>query len=176
MTDRDRIPRLSEAQRQVLRRFHVRKSAKEIGLELGITHWAVNERLRAARHVLGVSSSAQAAALLAASEDGTSYNRFVCDPPALADPSEPMISCVSVPGDRTTEEEIGQLRQERVTYLHEPLASIGLPIPRKRGDRNDLTIKARLLWIGALTLGIVLVVGALVTIAWGIVRIVAGLI
>lgn len=175
MADSDRLIRLSDAQREVLRRFHVRRSAKQIGLELGITHWAVNERLRAARHVLGVDSSAQAAALLAASEEGGAYNRIVCDPAPLAEPPPPMVSYEPVEQDRRTGGDFGRLRQERVTYLHEPLASFGLPIPRQRGDRNDLTIKARLLWIGALTLGIVLVVGALVTIAWGIMRIAAGL-
>lgn len=175
MADTNRLARLSEAQRAVLRRFHVRRSAKQIGLELGITHWAVNERLRAARQALGVESSAQAAALLAASENETTYNRIVYDPAALVDLPGPMISSKPVEGDRRAEGEFGQLRQEGATYLHEPLSSIGLPIPRKRGDRNDLTIKARLLWIGALTLGIVLVVGALVTIAWGIMRIAAGL-
>ena len=66
-----RIARLTDAQRQVLRAFHARKSAKEIGREIGVTHWAVNERLRAARRVLAVATSAEAARMLAQAETGT---------------------------------------------------------------------------------------------------------
>jgi len=64
----DRPARLTGAQRKVLRLWSTRRSAKEIGRELGITHCAVNERLRSARRILGVGTSAEAARLLAAAE------------------------------------------------------------------------------------------------------------
>ena len=47
-----------------------------------------------------------------------------------------------------------------------------LPLPRYLGDRNDLTIRTRLIWIGAIAIGIVVALGSLITISWGVVRMV----
>jgi DNA-binding CsgD family transcriptional regulator len=52
---------LTRRQVQCLEGFWARKSAKEIGAELGITHHAVEKHLQAARQTLGVGSSIEAA-------------------------------------------------------------------------------------------------------------------
>ena len=58
----DRVDhRLTPRQRQCLEGFWQRKTAKEIGRELGITHYAVEKHLLAVRQQLGVSSSSAAA-------------------------------------------------------------------------------------------------------------------
>jgi hypothetical protein len=48
-----------------------------------------------------------------------------------------------------------------------------LPIPVGEGDHNQLSVRSRLLWIGALALAIIVAVGTLITISWGVVRLVA---
>ena len=63
------IARLTEAQRVALRYFMERKTAKQIAIELGITPKAVELRLKGARDALGVSTSAEAARILAAAEN-----------------------------------------------------------------------------------------------------------
>jgi hypothetical protein len=50
-----------------------------------------------------------------------------------------------------------------------------LPLPRYGGDRNDLTIRARLIWIGAIAIGMVVLLGSLITISSGVVRLVGQL-
>lgn len=166
---------LTEAQREVLRLWHTRRSAKEIGRELGITHWAVNERLRSARRVLGVATSGEAARLLAAAEAGDTYNRLVCDAERLAGPADRvMFSPADEDGEwpsRASRHEAAG--EERVPYKAAGLSGLRLPLPRYRGDRNDLSIRTRLIWIGAIALGIVAIVGALITISWGVVRMVS---
>ncbi len=170
-----RVVLLTEAQREALRSFHDRKSAKEIGRELGITHFAVNERLRSARRVLGVSTSGEAARLLAAAERGDAYNRVVCEPEPLADPDRHVM--FSLPGEggegSSRADRHAAVREEQVPYQALSYPGPRLPLPRYRGDRNDLTIRTRLMWIGAIALGVVAALGALITISSGVVRMVS---
>lgn len=170
----ERVARLTEAQREVLRHFHERRTAKEIGRAIGITHWAVNERLRSARRVLGVATSGEAARLLAAAEAGATYNRVVCDPQSIAVPARHVVfSGPDEDGERAFQKSHqSAVREEQVPYRFAYLPGLRLPFPRYRGDRNDLTIRARLIWIGAIALGIVAILGALITISWGVVRMV----
>jgi DNA-binding CsgD family transcriptional regulator len=162
----DPLVRLTDAQREVLRLWHVRKSAKEIGRELGITHWAVNERLRSARRALGVASSGEAAALLMESEQGQTYKRVVCDPPAVARTGDPVMFSGSDSEKRRT-----LVREERVPFQVTSIPSDWrLPLPRFRGDRNDLNIRMRLLWIGLIAVGVAIAVAALVLLASGVVH------
>lgn len=171
----DAVSQLTEAQRQVLRAFHARKSAKEIGRELGITHWAVNERLRAARRVLGVATSGEAARMLAAAEAEGTYNRVVYEPEPVAGAG------AAVPSDGVGED--GRwpprdahgdvVREEQVPYRSLAAPGPRLPFPRFGGDRNDLTVRSRLAWIGAIAIFMVVVLGSLITISSGVVRLVA---
>lgn len=172
-----RVSDLTDAQREVLRLWLTRKSAKEIGRQIGITHWAVNERLRAARRVLGVATSSEAAEMFARGQEERAYKRVVCEPDGLAAVEPAMPAMASVEGDRQSGPGTYLLREERLPFAAP--ASIPwprLPVPRFWGDRNDLTLRARLLWIGALAAAIVIMVGALVSIAYGAGRIVSHLI
>jgi hypothetical protein len=60
--------------------------------------------------------------------------------------------------------------------VHVSFSNFRLPLPRYRGERNDLASTTRLKWIGVLAFGLVFAVGALVSVAWGVVRIVSQLI
>ncbi|WP_341208465.1 EF-hand domain-containing protein [uncultured Sphingomonas sp.] len=62
------LARLTESEKECLRRRLLPQTAKEMALDLGISPHAVEKRLKMARAKLGVSSSLDAARLLAASE------------------------------------------------------------------------------------------------------------
>lgn len=64
----DPTTRLTEREKDALRRWLDHKSAKEIALDLGITHHAVEKRLKMARTKLGAGSSREAARMLAGAE------------------------------------------------------------------------------------------------------------
>ncbi|WP_093509771.1 helix-turn-helix domain-containing protein [Sphingopyxis sp. YR583] len=66
--NRHRVIDLSERQRQCLRGIARGLQAKEIASDLGLSYNTVNEHLRSARRLLGVTTSRQAARLLAVSE------------------------------------------------------------------------------------------------------------
>src|SRR5438067_10671749 len=55
------VPQLTERQHQCLEGFLERKTAKQIGRELGISHHAVEQHLKAARRKLGAQDTGEAA-------------------------------------------------------------------------------------------------------------------
>lgn len=62
------IDRLTPKERECLDRWLSHATAKQIALELGVTHHAVEKRLKSARAKLGVTSTLEAARLLAAAQ------------------------------------------------------------------------------------------------------------
>ncbi len=60
--------KLTQREKEALRGWFDRKTAKEIALDLGISHHAVEKRLKMARVKLGASSSLEAARILAQAE------------------------------------------------------------------------------------------------------------
>jgi DNA-binding CsgD family transcriptional regulator len=176
----DPIDRLTEPQREVLRRWHVRQSAKEIAIELGITHWAVNERLRTARRTLGASSSHEAAQMLARAESEGPYNRLVYDAPAIAAarPAAIMGSSEDAGGWQSGPSRQHAVHEEQMPFRVDALAMRGprFPLPRFEGDRNDLTVGKRLMWIALAAFGIIVAIGTLVTISAGAGRTVSAIV
>ncbi|MEL1250038.1 LuxR C-terminal-related transcriptional regulator [Aurantiacibacter gilvus] len=80
------VTKLTEREKECLRAWLEHKTAKEIALDLGVSHYAVEKRLKMARIKLDVSSSIEAARILSESEG---YDRAVpqaADLPANADP------------------------------------------------------------------------------------------
>jgi DNA-binding CsgD family transcriptional regulator len=65
------MPQLTERQRQCLEGFLARKTAKHIGRDLGITHHAVEQHLKAARRKLGAADTMEAARIYAGQSDTT---------------------------------------------------------------------------------------------------------
>jgi DNA-binding CsgD family transcriptional regulator len=79
------INRLTEREKEVLRAWLGHKSAKEIALDLGITHHAVEKRLKMARTKLAAGSSLEAARMLAEAEGGLEgYGQTITAAPDLA--------------------------------------------------------------------------------------------
>ena len=80
------IARLTAKERECLRLWLEHKTAKEIALDLGISHHAVEKRLKMARAKLDVATSLEAARVLAQAEG---YDRPVTGPPDLPPPVVP---------------------------------------------------------------------------------------
>jgi len=64
----DALARLTDNEKECLRRRLRQQTAKEMALELGVSPHAVEKRLKMARTKLGLSSSLEAARLVVASE------------------------------------------------------------------------------------------------------------
>jgi DNA-binding CsgD family transcriptional regulator len=80
MDDRASLSRLTEREKVCLRKWLQHKSAKEIAADLGISHHAVEKRLKMARTKLGASSSLEAARMLGEAEG---YGQAVPQSPDL---------------------------------------------------------------------------------------------
>ena len=90
----DSLARLTEREKQCLRQWLQHKSAKEIAAELGISHHAVEKRLKMARIKLDAASSLHAARMLGEAEG---YGQTVAYPPDLPSHSPPLQSVVTRP-------------------------------------------------------------------------------
>ncbi|MBB3032643.1 EF-hand domain-containing protein [Alteriqipengyuania lutimaris] len=80
------IARLTAKERECLRLWLEHKTAKQIALELGVSHHAVEKRLKMARAKLDVATSLDAARVFAQAEG---YNRTVTASPDLHRPTPP---------------------------------------------------------------------------------------
>ncbi len=80
MENGDRLAKLTEGEKVCLRQWLQHKSAKEIAVDLGISHHAVEKRLKMARTKLGAASSLEAARMLGEAEG---YGRAVAHTPDL---------------------------------------------------------------------------------------------
>ncbi|MFL6844331.1 MAG: helix-turn-helix transcriptional regulator [Allosphingosinicella sp.] len=89
MDDRDSLSRLTEREKVCLRQWLNHMSAKEIAAHLGISHHAVEKRLKMARTKLGATSSLEAARMLGEAEG---YGQAVAQSPELVSGALPLNS------------------------------------------------------------------------------------
>ncbi|HEY0116308.1 MAG TPA: helix-turn-helix transcriptional regulator [Allosphingosinicella sp.] len=89
MDDREALSRLTEREKLCLRQWLNHKSAKEIAADLGISHHAVEKRLKMARTKLGATSSLEAARMLGEAEG---YGQAVAQSPDLVSDALPLHS------------------------------------------------------------------------------------
>ena len=89
MDDREPLSRLTEREKVCLRQWLQHKSAKEIAADLGISHHAVEKRLKMARTKLGATSSLEAARMLGEAEG---YGQAVTQSPDLVSDARPLHS------------------------------------------------------------------------------------
>src|SRR4051812_37792162 len=92
MDDREPLSRLTEREKICLRQWLQHKSAKEIAQDVGISHHAVEKRLKMARTKLGATSSLEAARMLGEAEG---YGRGVPQSPELVSDALPRHSAFS---------------------------------------------------------------------------------
>ena len=95
MGDHKSLRRLTEREKVCLRQWLQHKSAKEIAADLGISHHAVEKRLKMARIKLGATSSLEAARMLGEAEG---YGQAVAQSPDLVSDALPLHS----PSNRLT--------------------------------------------------------------------------
>src|SRR5205823_5281631 len=86
MDDRGALARLTEREKVCLRQWLQHKSAKEIAVDLGISHHAVEKRLKMARTKLDATSSLEAARMLGKAEG---YGQAVTQSPDLVSDALP---------------------------------------------------------------------------------------
>ena len=89
MDGREPLSRLTEREKVCLRQWLQHKSAKEIAADLGISHHAVEKRLKMARIKVGATSSLQAARMLGEAEG---YGQTVPQSPDLVSDALPLHS------------------------------------------------------------------------------------
>jgi DNA-binding CsgD family transcriptional regulator len=92
MDGRETLSRLTEREKVCLRQWLQHKSAKEIAADLGISHHAVEKRLKMARTKLGATSSLEAARMLGEAEG---YGQTVTGSPDLVSDAPPRNSAFS---------------------------------------------------------------------------------
>jgi len=92
MTNRELLSRLTEREKVCLRHWLQHKSAKEIAADLGISHHAVEKRLKMARTKLGATTSLEAARMLGGAEG---YGQAVAQSPELVSGALPLHSAAT---------------------------------------------------------------------------------
>ena len=121
----NRIDELSRRERDCLRLVARNRSSKEIGRELGISNHTVDDHLKHAISLLGVTSRFEAAQLLSNAEG--SPQALGTQPPPIA---EPVQSAPAIAPDRSDAGVMGRL-----------------PFLRNGRRTNDLSSTQRLFWI-----------------------------
>ena len=161
------VARLSAGQKECLRLVLQGYEAKEIARMLGTSPGAVHERLRAARRSLDVSTSREAARMLAREEQGETYTSFVAKPIGIETSAslamlDPTISSGSAGGEAG-----GAFLRESQAGFHsahvERQRAFPWPFPSSGRPHNDLTTLQTIVAVLALTIG--LGVAALVAVA-----------
>lgn len=151
------VTRLSGAQKECLRLVLQGYEAKEIARALGTSPGAVHERLRAARRILDVSSSREAARILARHEQGEAYTPFVAEPIGIeARPAAVMLPPTTTGGSAGGEAGMGLLREYQADFhsAHvEGQRFFPWPFPSPGRPYNDLTKLQTIIAVVALTIG-----------------------
>lgn len=132
------LERLTDPQRDVLRLVWRGYDSKEIGRQLGVSHYAINRRIERAVQILGARHRREAARLLA-EHDGVTCERIACEPLHL--PKPPEFAIVERP-DKATDGSFPW-----------PFATSGRP--------DGLGVRERLFWA-------LLGIPVIVMLAWGV--------
>ena len=162
--DLDRIARLTDQQRVCLRLVYAHLSSKEIAPLVGVEPGTVDQYIKAAMRILGVSDR-RAAARMLAEHEARSSQPLVYQPLDIAGGGDPAMFGASTEGRREATFG-GAMREERAIFEAFPTPSpdsLQLPLPIRGGRPSDLSIAKRLGWIFLLILLIALAFGFFVT-------------
>jgi DNA-binding CsgD family transcriptional regulator len=155
----ERIARLTAGQRACLRLVHERLTSKDIARELAISPHTVDQRLRQAIEILGVSSRVEAARAFAAQESDA-YQSLIYQTPYIADDAGPAPLPLSDTGDRWREAAtVEEMQAPYLAFAASQPTSFIPSLPVRRGARNDLTIMQRLGWAAAVAVATALSAG-----------------
>lgn len=158
----DRFDKLTEGQRACLRLVYARWEIKAIARELGIAPVTVNQRLAAARRILGANRSAEAALMLAVheqpglQEQPGIYTSPIYSPDGLAEAPVPALAAGHA----------GNSEGAAAPIPVQPDAGQrGFPWPFATADRprNQLTVSQRLTWMLVIAAGSMIAFGVMVS-------------
>jgi DNA-binding CsgD family transcriptional regulator len=145
------LTRLSTAQVDTLRHVFAHRSSKEIARIMGVSPHTVDERIRRAIRILGVSNRVEAARIVAESEAEPVYQPLIYQPPQLG-PAPPERKAMDVPA----------------TAWAGRFLLIGLPFPTRDRPTNTHGLKERILWPILIAFGTIMAFAALYTVLLGL--------
>lgn len=140
------MPDLTERQQQCLSGVLERKTAKQIGRELGITHHAVEQHLKAARRKLGAADTLEAA---------RTYARTITT-------AGPYYASAELPRDIPSRHRPTQPKQDE--FLLRDVAT------DKQGVAYRLTARQTLSAIGLSGIGLIMILALIVAVAEGVAK------
>lgn len=154
--DADSLARLTEGQKDCLRRVFQHQTSKDIARALNISPHTVDMRLRTAAKTLGVASRVEAARLLAAYENlaPEPYQGPVYQFPELAPDVPAAFIANAAAGQPDVDRGGEQVRERQLAYqaaAPQPAPAIPLLLALGVGAREGMTLQQRLAWIAALT-------------------------
>lgn len=160
---RDRVARLTEGQRDVLRMVNGHMETKEIARALGISPDGVNQRIKTAMRTLGVNKRRDAALMLADAEEMGAYQPLVHPPlDIVPGPTSTTFISSTESGQEPGPAGLGAMREEQAAFEAGPLLRqrpARFPLPRRGSRPDDLNALHRLGWIFGAMLLIALVFG-----------------
>lgn len=142
--ERPYVTELTERQKQCLQHALQRKTAKQIGRELGITHHAVEQHLKAARRKLGAIDTGDAARIFAAT--------LATDNPYYRSPE--------VPDDNSSLHHHDQPELAKTQFRDVAMD--------RMGTTYDLSPRQTLAAIAVCALGLVVIMALIIAIAQGV--------
>ncbi len=162
--DQNLVARLSEGQRDCLRMVYRHMETKEIARVLGISPDGVTQRIKTAMRILGVDRRRDAALILAQHEGTEPYPPLVYPPRDIAIAPDPATFGPSTEGERPSGFSGEAMREDQAAFEAVPLARRpALPLPIGGARPNDVGVGRRLAWIAAITIGIAVAFGGLIT-------------
>ncbi|WP_339689331.1 helix-turn-helix transcriptional regulator [uncultured Parasphingorhabdus sp.] len=160
--------KLNDGQRDCLRLVLAHHNSKEIARELGVSPHTVDQRLRIAMRIMEVPSRFEAARKFAAFEADDQYQPLIYQMPEV-ERGRKNGKLVS-PTERTASDRTGS--EDDISNVDGNIAIMAfgrsetrrrrIPVPRYRGERNNLGTVARLGWILAIAIGSALSFGGLI--------------
>ncbi|MEY4500125.1 MAG: hypothetical protein RIS52_15 [Pseudomonadota bacterium] len=162
---------LSSGQRACLHLVQQHRSSKEIARLLGISPHTVDQRLRVAVRILGVSTRFEAARLLmegAPSEGADLYQPLIYQTPGLAAETNGDSYSEALTLARSSADQIvasGTLQAlDATNFATSGLGTAGhfWPVRAKSGERNDLNLGMRALWMATIAVVSMFAFGILV--------------
>lgn len=161
----DGIEKLSDGQRECLRRVFDHKTSKTIARELGISPHTVDQRIKVAMRVLDVDSRVEAARILAVHEDPDAHPSLVYQAPDIE--GEVLERPVSIPVNESGSavDPAGQREEEErafnSTYPLHGMAGGPASLPLEWRERRELNAWQKLSWIAVIAIGSALSFGAI---------------
>jgi DNA-binding CsgD family transcriptional regulator len=148
------VARLSPGQLDCLKLVDEHLSSKEIAAELHISPHTVDQRIRQALHILGVSRRQQAARIV--SHYGEPYQRLIHQAPhieagdASGHPNGAVRQQIRHAGRAGEVGGSGFLTEQRPASFWPPLQP---PFATRSNPRNEMSVGQRLFWIAAIAIG-----------------------